>query len=72
MPIYQAGSLNFSALSAPGVYLSIQPPPLIINGVPSNILGAVGIGSWGPVNAPVLVGSPNDVAQWLGSPMVRK
>jgi hypothetical protein len=72
MPIYQAGSLNFSALSAPGVYLSIQPPPLIINGVPSNILGAVGIGSWGPVNAPVLVGSPNDVAQWLGSPVVRK
>jgi hypothetical protein len=72
MPIYQANSLNVSALSAPGVYLQIQTPPLLINGVPSNVLGAVGIGSWGPVNAPVLVGSPNDVAQWLGAKQVRK
>jgi uncharacterized protein len=72
MPIYQLGQLNTSALSAPGVYLQIVPPPLIINGVPSNVLGAVGVGSWGPVNAPVLVGSPGDVSRNLGDPLVRK
>lgn len=72
MPIYQLGQLNTTALSAPGVYLQIQPPPLIINGVPSNLLGLVGVGSWGPVNSPTLVGSPGDVAQYLGANMVRK
>lgn len=72
MPIYQAGALNTTALSAPGVYLQIQPPPLIINGVPSNLLGLVGVASWGPVNAPTLVGSPGDVTQYIGANTVRK
>jgi hypothetical protein len=71
MPIYQVGQLNSTALSAPGVYLQIQPPPLIINGVPSNLLGMVGVGSWGPVNSPTLVGSPSDVANYLGAAQVR-
>lgn len=70
--IYQLGSLNTSALSAPGVYLQIQPPPLIINGVPSNLLGIVGVGSWGPVNSPTLVGGPSDVTRYLGANQVRK
>lgn len=72
MPIYQVGQLNTTALSAPGVYLQIQPPPLIINGVPSNLLGVVGVGSWGPVNSPTLVGSPSNVFTFLGNPAVRK
>jgi len=72
MPIYQAGSLNVSALNAPGVYLQIQPPPPIINGVATNLLGLVGVGSWGPVNSATLIGSGNDQANWLGSPQVRK
>lgn len=72
MPIYQLGQLNTTALSAPGVYLQIQPPPLIINGVPSNLLGIVGVGSWGPVNSPTLVGGPADVTRYLGSNQVRK
>lgn len=71
MPIYQLGQLNQTALSAPGVYLQIQPPPLIVNGVPSNLLGLVGVGSWGPVNSATLLGGPNDVAQKLGSNAVR-
>lgn len=72
MPIYQVGQLNLTALAAPGVYLQIQPPPLIINGVPSNLLGLVGVGSWGPVNSPTLVGGPSDVTNYLGAPLVRK
>ncbi|WP_118181300.1 phage tail protein [Paraburkholderia phosphatilytica] len=72
MPIYQVGQLNTTALSAPGVYLQIQPPPMIINGVPSNVLGAVGVGSWGPVNAPTLCGGPSDVTRYLGAAQVRK
>ncbi len=27
--------------------MQIVPPPRIINGVPSNVLGTVGVGSWG-------------------------
>jgi uncharacterized protein len=72
MPIYQAGQLNVSALNAPGVYLQIQPPPPIINGIATNVLGLVGAGSWGPVNSAMLIGSGNDQANWLGSPQVRK
>jgi len=72
MPIYQAGQLNVTALNAPGVYLQIQPPPPIINGVATNLLGLVGVGSWGPVNSATLIGSGNDQANWLGSPQVRK
>jgi hypothetical protein len=72
MPIYQNGQLNVSALNAPGVYLQIQPPPPIINGVATNLLGYVGVGSWGPVNSATLIGSGNDQANWLGSPQVRK
>ncbi len=70
--IYQQGQLNNSALNAPGVYLQIQPPPPIINGLATNLLGLVGVASWGPVNSPTLIGSPNDQARWLGAPQVRK
>lgn len=59
MPIFPAGSVNLAALSVPGAYISIQPPaPNAINGVPTNVLGIVGTASWGPVNAPVIVGNP--------------
>jgi phage tail sheath protein FI len=72
MTIFQQGQLNVTALTAPGVYLQIQPPPPIINGVATNLLGLVGVGSWGPVNSATLIGSGNDQANWLGSPQVRK
>ncbi|MHB8354988.1 MAG: phage tail protein, partial [Burkholderiales bacterium] len=57
MAIYQLGQLNASALSVPGAYIQIVPPKnRYINGVPSNILGIVGVGSWGPVNSPIVAG----------------
>lgn len=55
MPIYNLGQLNTAALTAPDVYIQKIPPQTrYINGVPTDILGLVGVGSWGPVNSPVL------------------
>jgi Phage tail sheath protein FI len=73
MPIYQAGSLNTAALSAPDLYVQIiAPKTRYINGVATDGLGIVGVASWGPVNSPFLIGSPNDQALYLGAPQVRK
>lgn len=72
MPLYQIGQLNTAALTAPGEYVQIVPPTTrFINGVPTNILGIVGVGSWGPVNSAYLVGSPQDQANYLGNPVNR-
>jgi uncharacterized protein len=55
MPVYSLGALNTAALVTPGVYVQKIPPQTrFINGVPTNILGLVGVGSWGPVNSAVL------------------
>lgn len=73
MPIYQAGSLNTTALSAPDLYVQVIPPKTrYINGVATDGLGLVGIGSWGPVNSAFLIGSDTDQALYLGAPQVRK
>ncbi len=72
MAIYQLGQLNTTALSVPGLYVQIVPPKnRYINGVPSNILGLVGVGSWGPVNAPILAGDLPSAAQAVGNPANR-
>src|SRR5580658_697636 len=58
MPIYDLGALNTSALTAPDLYVQkIPPQTTYINGVPTDILGLVGVGSWGPVNSAVLAQS---------------
>lgn len=55
MPIFNLGQLNTTALTAPDVYIQKIPPrTLFINGVPTDILGLVGVGSWGPVNSAIL------------------
>ena len=67
MPIVQAGSINTTALAVPDTYVQIQQPrALPLNGVPSNILGIVGIASWGPVGAPTIVGGYNQGSQVFG------
>jgi phage tail sheath protein FI len=73
MTIYQNGQINAAALYAPGLYTQVVPPTtLYIQGVDTNLLGFVGIASWGPVNSPQLVGSPSDALQFLGTQAVRK
>ncbi|WGS53580.1 hypothetical protein LFL96_21215 [Paraburkholderia sp. D15] len=68
MPVYQAGSLNTTALQAADLYVIIQPPGVAyINGVPTDGLGLVGVGSWGPVNAPMMgIGTNAQAQQMVG------
>ena len=73
MTIYQQGSLNTGALVVPDLYVQIVAPQnLVLNGVPSNLIGVVGSASWGPVNKPVIVGSMANYATAFGPVVVRK
>lgn len=73
MPIFPQGAVNLAALTVPGVYVQLQPPAPLINGVPTDILGAVGSGSWGPLDSPVTIGgNPQEIQQNFGKPSVRK
>jgi hypothetical protein len=73
MPIVQAGTLNTTALVVPDLYVQIVPPQnLVINGVPTNIVGVVGTASWGPVDQPVIVSTMADYSQSFGPIQPRK
>ena len=68
MPISQQGSVNTTSLIVPDLYVQIVPPQnLVLNGVPTNILGVVGTASWGPVDEPTIIGTMADYAQQFGS-----
>jgi phage tail sheath protein FI len=73
MPIVQEGSINTTALVVPDLYVQIVPPQnLVLNGVPTNVVGVVGTASWGPVGQPVIVASMSDYARNFGPVMARK
>ena len=73
MPIFQQGSLNTTALVVPDLYVQIVPPQnLVLNGVPTNVLGVVGTASWGPINQPVIVATMADYAGSFGSVIARQ
>ena len=73
MPIVQSGSLNTTALVVPDLYVQVVPPQnLVLNGVPTNIVGVVGTASWGPVNQPVIVATMADYARSFGPIQSRK
>lgn len=73
MPIYSAGDFNTSALTAPDLYVQVVPPRTrFINGVPTDGLGLVGVGSWGPVNSVFRINSDTDMAFFLGPPEDRQ
>jgi uncharacterized protein len=73
MPIIQAGAVNNTALIVPDLYVEIVPPQnLILNGVPTNILGVVGTSTWGPVNTPTIIGAMSDYYLNFGPVMPRK
>jgi uncharacterized protein len=73
MPIIQAGAVNNTALIVPDLYVEIVPPQnLVLNGVPTNILGIVGTSTWGPVGTPVIVGSMSNYYVNFGPIMPRK
>lgn len=71
--IIQQGSINTTALIVPDLYVQIVPPQVtLLNGVPTNIVGMVGTATWGPVNAPTIIGSMADYARQFGSIQARK
>ena len=73
MPIVQQGSINTTALVVPDLYVQIVPPQnLVLNGVPTNLLGVVGTASWGPANQPVTVATMADYARNFGPIAARK
>jgi phage tail sheath protein FI len=73
MPVIQTGSVNNAALIVPDLYVEIVPPQnLILNGVPTNVLGVVGTSTWGPIGTPAVVGSMSEYYTNFGSVMPRK
>jgi len=73
MPIVQQGNLNTTSLIVPDLYVQIVPPQaLLLNGVPTDIVGIVGTASWGPVNEPAIASSMSDYAVAFGQVMARK
>lgn len=73
MPIIQSGTVNPTSAIVPDLYVVIVPPSqLLLNGVPSNVVGLVGTASWGPVNQPMMVSSMADFAQAFGPLQNRK
>jgi len=72
MPIVQAGALNTTALVVPDLYVQIVPPQnLVINGVPTNVIGVVGTASWGPKNQACEIGTMAEYSLQFGSVMPR-
>ena len=73
MPIVQQGDINTTALVVPDLYVQIVPPQnLVLNGVPTDIVGVVGSASWGPTGQPVIAATMADYAQAFGPIMARK
>jgi phage tail sheath protein FI len=73
MQISQQGALNTTALVVPDLYVQIVAPQnLVLNGVPTNVVGVVGTAPWGPVGTPVVVGTMADYAQYFGPVIARK
>lgn len=73
MPIVQQGAINTTALVVPDLYVQIVPPQnLVLNGVPTNVIGIVGSAAWGPVGQPVIVSTMADYAQNFGALVARK
>jgi phage tail sheath protein FI len=73
MPIVQQGNINTTALVVPDLYVQIVPPQnLVLNGVPTDVVGMVGTASWGPVGQPVIIATMADYARNFGPLLGRK
>lgn len=66
MAIIQAGSASPASTLVAGVYVAIVAPPTLLQGAPTNVLGLIGVGSWGPVGLPVTFGDPSGAVASFG------
>ena len=70
--IVQQGSVNLTAQVVPGLTVQIVPPQnLVVNGVPTNVVGVVGTAQWGPLNTPVIGSNMSDYYTNFGSIQAR-
>jgi hypothetical protein len=73
MPVVQQGAINTTALIVPDLYVQVVPPQnLILNGVPTNVVGVVGTASWGPTGQPVIVSTMADYNAIFGPLIARQ
>lgn len=72
MPISPSGVTNLAALNVPNLYVQIVPPNLLLNGVPTDIIGCVGTATWGQLNAAVVTGTPQELISNFGTPAPRR
>src|SRR5215210_3072998 len=70
--VVQLGAINTAALQVADVYVQIVPPQLLLNGIPSNVIGVVGTASWGPVGSPAIIGPYNDYVRDFGQMVPRE
>src|SRR4051812_35051570 len=70
--ILQAGSFNQLALGAPKAVVAVQKPARPIVGVQTNILGLVGLASWGPVGVATVAGGNDEALLGFGPVTIRK
>lgn len=71
MPSFRDGQVNILGITNPGVYVDQILPTAFIAGVPTNIEGIVGVGSWGPVGGVKFFNTPDDCAGIFGFPAAR-
>lgn len=73
MPVVQQGAINTTALIVPDLYVQVvRPQNLILNGVPTNVVGVVGTASWGPAGHPVIVSTMADYNAIFGPLIARQ
>lgn len=73
MPVVPRGTINTTALVVPDLYVQISAPQnLVLNGVPTDVLGIVGTASWGPVDQPVIIGSMAAQSRAFGPLVARR
>lgn len=71
MPNFRDGQQNIAGIVNPGVYIDVVPPTPYVAGVPTNVEGYVGVGSWGPLNAISRASGPDGVVAAVGPPQFR-
>lgn len=72
MTIFILGAANPAAFDLPGLYINVQAPPSApLPGAPTDILGIVGVASWGPVDSAVGFSDEAEAAVLFGAMKVR-
>ncbi len=60
---------NFSPTTVyvPGIYLQVIPPQAFFGGAPTSVAATEGTAAWGPLNTPILLSDPIQLARTYGN-----